>query len=57
MQLTQRAVLGALQSFYGAALARLERLPLACVQPTAGEATPRLLKAFEGLADELLAGC
>lgn len=58
-QLTQRAVLGALQSFYATALAQIEQLPLARAQPEVGSTgdtlMPRLLQAFEGLADELLA--
>lgn len=59
-QLTQRAVLSALESIYAEALARLDGLPLVITPPQAplpgGRAalTPRVLAPFGGLADELL---
>jgi monoamine oxidase len=57
-QLTQRALLGALESLYADALAQLRQLPLATAGlPVEGgrhALTPRILKPFVGLADELL---
>lgn len=57
-QLTQKAVLGALESIYDEALQRLAALPLAPepTPPQQGRAalTPRVLAPFAGLADELL---
>jgi monoamine oxidase len=58
VQLTQKAVLGALESLYEDALAQLDALPLAVpAQPDASgraELTPQVLAPFKGLADELL---
>lgn len=58
-QLTQRAVLGALESLYEAALQQLEQLPLStahlAIERGRAALTPRVLKPFMGLADELLA--
>jgi monoamine oxidase len=58
-QLTQRAVLTALESLYDAALQRLEQLPLStghlAVERGRAALTPRVLAPFNGLADELLA--
>lgn len=57
-QLTQRALLGALESLYADALAELQRLPLAAaglpVEQGRHALTPRVLDPFMGLADELL---
>lgn len=57
-QLTQRALLGALEALYADALAELRRLPLATaglpVEAGRHALTPRVLKPFLGLADELL---
>jgi len=47
-QLTQRAVLAALEALHATALARIEALP-------PGGAAEALLRPFDGLADELLA--
>lgn len=58
-QLTQRAVLGALESIYDAALQQLDQLPLTTghlpVERGRAALTPRVLEPFKGLADELLA--
>jgi monoamine oxidase len=58
-QLTQRAVLGALESLYEEALKQLEQLPLVCahlpVEQGRAALTPVVLEPFKGLADELLA--
>jgi len=58
-QLTQRAVLGALESLYDAALSQLEQLPLTTghlpVERGRAALTPRVLAPFKGLADDLLA--
>lgn len=58
-QLTQRAVLGALESIYEAALQQLEQLPLTTghlpVERGRAALTPRVLEPFKGLADDLLA--
>lgn len=58
-QLTQRAVLGALESIYEAALQQLDRLPLTTghlpVERGRAALTPRVLEPFKGLADDLLA--
>jgi len=58
-QLTQKAVLGALESLYDDALARIAALPLAAadVAPVSQgrtALTPQVLAPFAGLADELL---
>lgn len=58
-QLTQRAVLAALESVYSDALLQLEQLPLATahlpVERGRAALTPRVLEPFQGLADDLLA--
>lgn len=56
---TQRAVLGALESLYAAALQELDALPLVTghlpVERGRAALTPRVLAPFKGLADDLLA--
>ncbi|MDT7838746.1 flavin monoamine oxidase family protein [Aquabacterium sp. OR-4] len=58
-QLTQRALLGALESLYDEALAELAALPTPThhlpVQAGRHTLTPQVLQPFMGLADELLA--
>lgn len=58
-QLTQRALLGALESLYDEALAELAALPTPThhlpVQAGRHALTPQVLQPFMGLADELLA--
>ncbi|WP_428422233.1 flavin monoamine oxidase family protein [Methylibium sp.] len=58
-RLTQRAVLGALESLYAAALEQLERLPLASAhlpgEPGRAALTSRVLEPLTDCADELLA--
>lgn len=57
-QLTQQALLGAMESLYADALSELRRLPLATaalpVEQGRHALTPRVLQPFMGLADELL---